>query len=452
MNKLVRVTAAAIAAFSLTATAACSSSGGGGEGDGGSGEPVTLEYWLWDDLQAPLYQACADSFTAANPNITVNLTQTAWAQYWQNLTTQITAGSAPDVFTNQISYFAQFVETNQVLDLTPYVEASEIDLTAYTPGTPERWVLDGKRYGLPKDWDTVGLLYNVEVATEAGYSAEDIAALEWNPTDGGTFEEFIRAMAEDAQGRDGNDPAFDAGDVVRYGYYPEWGDGAVGQNGWGNFAHANGFTFTDDQGIPTTFNYDSPELAETATWFQSMIQQGIAPQFDAQSSLGTQAVMENGDAAATVAGSWLASTYLDESATVEFAFAPVPAGPEGRFAASNGLSDAVWAGTDHPEEAYEWVEYLASAECQEQVAEAGVIFPALTSATEIALAAREEQGIDSSAFVDRVEAGETFAIPVFQQASEVNLIVQDAMQAIAQGAPAQPTLAAADQEVEALFR
>ena len=34
-----------------------------------SGEADTIEYWRWDANQLPAYQACADAFTAANPNI-----------------------------------------------------------------------------------------------------------------------------------------------------------------------------------------------------------------------------------------------------------------------------------------------------------------------------------------------------------------------------------------------
>ncbi len=443
MKKMTK--AVAVGAAGLLALTGCS----GGSGDGG--EAVTLEYWLWDDTQAPLYQACADAFHEKNENITINITQTGWAQYWQNLSTQITAGTAPDVFTNQISYYLQFAQNNQLLDLTPYVEASEIDFADYKPGLAERWVSDGKRYGLPKDWDAVGLLYNVKAAQDAGFTEEQLQSLTWNPEDGGTFAELVKAMTVDSSGRNGLDPNFDKNNVVRYGYYPEWADGAVGQNGWGNFAQSNGFTFSDDEGVPTTFNYGSPELVETLSWMQSLIQDGYAPAFDAQSTLGTQAVMENENVASTITGSWMASTYLAEDAPVEFAFAPVPEGPDGRKAATNGLADSIWAGTDHPEEAYKWVEYLASAECQDSVGEAGIIFPALNSGTDAALSAREAEGIDSSAFVSVADAGETYPIPAFERSAEVNTIVQDAMQAIAQGADAQEELTKANDAVEALF-
>lgn len=436
--------------FAILAAGAVLLSACGGSNSSASGDDVTLEYWMWDDTQVPLYQTCADDFTAANPEITINITQTAWGQYWQNLSTQIAAGSAPDVFVNHVSYAPQFVENNQLLDVTSQVESSDVDLTAFAENTPEMWEFDGRRYGLPKDWDTMGLLYNVEAATEAGFTAEDMNSLTWNPEDGGTFGEFVKATTIDSSGNTGLDPEFNKDDVAQYGYYPEWADGAVGQNGWGTFAGANGFTYSDEEGLPSSFNYDSPEMIETAAWLQSLIDDGYAPPFDEQSTLGTDAIMKNGNAASTIAGSWTVSTYLTEDAT-EFNYALVPEGPAGRAAAMNSLSDAIWAGSKHPEEAFKWVSYMASPDCQDKVGEAGTIFPALKSGTDVAMQAREEQGFDSTAFVTVVDNGETYTVPAMSNGTEIGTIIQDAMQAIAQGADPKATLEDANTQAEALF-
>ena len=40
---------------------------------------------------------------------------------------------------------------------------------------------DGKRYGLPKDWDTMALFYNTAMTDAAGLTAEQMANLGMEP-------------------------------------------------------------------------------------------------------------------------------------------------------------------------------------------------------------------------------------------------------------------------------
>ena len=153
------LTAAAALALPL---AACSN----GSDAGNAGGKVTLNYWLWDDKQQPAYQECADAFTKADPDVTVKITQTAWDQYWQNLTAQLASGSAPDVWTDHASYYPQFVSSNQILDIQPFVDKDHVDLTQYQAGLADLFVKDGKRYGLSKDWDTMAVVYNTALVKD----------------------------------------------------------------------------------------------------------------------------------------------------------------------------------------------------------------------------------------------------------------------------------------------
>ncbi|MCK2218675.1 sugar ABC transporter substrate-binding protein [Actinomadura sp. ATCC 31491] len=437
-----------------TTLTACGGSGKDEPGDGAAAGPVTLDYWLWDDKQLASYQACADAFHQANPNITVKITQTAWAQYWQNLTTQLAAGEAPDVWTDQVSYYPQFVSSNQILDIQPYVTADKIDLGQYQEGLADLWVKDGKRYGLPKDWDTEAIVYNSEMLGKAGVRASELADLTWNPADGGTFERVIAKLTRDEQGRDGLDPAFDKDHVAVYGYLPEWNDGSQGQNGWGELAAANGWTYLDKNPWGTRFKYDDPKLVETIAWYKKLTDKGYAPRFDKQSTLGIDAVMNSGKAALTIAGSWTINTYLGDDAKQKFALAPLPVGPAGaRKSAINGLSDAIWAGTENKDAAWKWVKYLGSTACQDVVGGNAAVFPAIKTSTEKALAAHQAKGRDVQVYVDYTKTpGGTFLLPITEHGTEVSQIVQDAIQAVSLGRlePAE-ALQKANQQVNALF-
>jgi len=66
---------------------------------------------------------------------------------------------------------------------------------------------------------------------------------------------------------------------------------------------------------------------------------------------------------------------------------PYPGRP--RAQAFNGLANSIWAGTKNPAASVKWVEYLASADCQDVVASKAVVFPAIKSSSEKAAAAFE---------------------------------------------------------------
>ena len=445
---MIRKVLAGAAALSLALAAGCS------DPDGGSAGAVTLNYWLWDDNQKASYQQCADAFHTADPGITIKITQTAWDQYWQNLTTQLASGQAPDVWTNQGSYYPQFVTAGQILDVQPFVDADKVDLNQYQAGLADLFTKDGKRYGLPKDWDTMALVYNTDQLKKQGVDPAALTDLTWNPADGGTFQEVIAKATVDANGRNGLDPAFDKSKVKTYGFLPEWSDGSQGQNGWGNLAASLGWTYLDKNPWGTRYRYDDPRLAQVIDWYKSLIAKGYSPALDKASTLSRDALMNAGKGAITITGSWMINSYLGDSAKVKFAFAPLPAGPQGRKSAINGLSDAIWAGTEHKDAAWKWVKFLGSADCQNLVGESGAVFPAIKSASEKALAAHQSKGHDVQPFVDQAQAPDgTFFLPITDHGKEVSQIVQDAIQSVAlgQAAPAD-ALKKANDQVNGLFK
>lgn len=88
---------------------------------------TTIRYTLWDANQLPAYQQCADAFSEQNPDIQIAIEQLGWDDYWTNLTTGFVAGTAPDVFTNHLSRYPEFVANNQLVDLQPLVERDGVD-------------------------------------------------------------------------------------------------------------------------------------------------------------------------------------------------------------------------------------------------------------------------------------------------------------------------------------
>ncbi|HEX2402979.1 MAG TPA: extracellular solute-binding protein, partial [Mycobacterium sp.] len=204
----------------------------------------------------------------------------------------------------------------------------------------------------------------------------------------------------------------------------------------------------------TRYNFDDPKLAATINWYKQLIDKGYAPKFDKQSTLGRDAVMDAGQGAITITGSWTINSYLSSTAKQKYGFAPLPVGPAGRKTAINGLSDAIFAGTTHKDQAWQWVKFLASSACQDLVAKNAVVFPAIKDATDKSLAAHQAKGQDVHVFTDEAKAtGGTFFLPITDHGNEISQTMQDAIQSIILGqTDAASGLKKANDTVNAMFK
>lgn len=438
---------AAVATVPLV-VAGCSSSNGSGS------DSQAITYWLWDSNQQAAYEQCAADFEESS-GISVTIEQYGWSDYWQGLTTGFASGTAPDVFADHLSYFPEFVSQGQLLDISDRVSADAVDLAIYQDGLADLWTdQDGGRYGLPKDFDTVATFYNEQLATEGGYTPEQLAALAWNPVDGGTFQRTVAHLTVDRNGVRGDEPGFDKNDVAVYGLALS-GNGlnASGQQTWAPYALSNDWYFGDKTPWTSEWNFGDSEFAETLTWYKGLIDAGYMPSVDI--ALSEQDPLNGylaGRYAMVTDGSWMASSYLGQD-SVPTAVAPTPIGPDGeRASVFNGLSDGIWAGTDNPDAAWKWVSYLGSAACQDVVAEAAVVFPAVKTSTEKAEAAFTAKGWDVSAFTVQVADGTTELLPIADHWSDVNDTMTATVEAFLKGVSDSDAFSASNEQINALFR
>lgn len=397
----------------------------------GSAHAVEIKYVLWDSNQRPAYQSCANEFQKQNKDITIKITQQGWDDYWTGISTGFISGTAPDVFTNHLAKYPEFAKNNQLVDLAPFIQRDKVDIGIYSAGLYDIWGRGGKQYGLPKDWDTIGMIVNMDLAKKAGVSAADLQNMTWNPKDGGSFEQIVRKLTTDAAGNSAASAKFDKSKVAVYGYQNPGSGGMMGQTEWSHFAVSNGFKF-QDKPWDAKYYYDDPKLAETMSWLAGLPGKGLSATAEDVSKLGSDAMFIAGKAAIVPQGSWMI-THFASNAKFPYAWVPLPKGPIGQRATMfNGLADSIWVGSKHKEEAWKWVKFLGSPACQEIVAKAGVVFPAVKGMPEKAIAAQKAKGVDSSAFLEMTK-GKTFLAPIADNGSQVNDIMDNAMQAILRG-------------------
>lgn len=209
----------------------------------------------------------------------------------------------------------------------------------------------------------------------------------------------------------------------------------------------------DEDPWGTEYQYADPALQETIAWWRSLIEKGYMPPLEvAEAGVAVSDQFGAGRYAMSTNGSWMIGTYYGFDG-VDTGVAPTPVGPDGERASMfNGLADSISAGTDNPEGAQQWVEFLASPECQTIVGEAGVVFPAIPEATEVARQAFEAKGVNVDPFLTHVENDTTFLHPITDHASDVEAIMAPAMDSIMSFQAEPDSLTQANDQVNALFQ
>jgi len=192
MKKLRWITSL-LAAMALVA-AACSGDDGGGETDsdrqaGGSGEPVTLDFWVFGEGGIGSFlETLEQGFEAENPNIDLNITNYPEENYGVKLDTAIAAGKVPDL---TVFPDAQQVREGLILPLDDLAQEHDLDLASYVPAVVEGGLEDGLGCGFEGQLWCLGsyagstqMLYNKDMFDAAGieYPAP------WPPM---TPEEFV---------------------------------------------------------------------------------------------------------------------------------------------------------------------------------------------------------------------------------------------------------------------
>ncbi|MFI9585484.1 ABC transporter substrate-binding protein [Streptomyces sp. NPDC052236] len=430
----IRRSAPLLGALALSLTAGCAS----GTSSDSASSSREVSYWLWDSNQLPAYQACAKSFEKLNPGLDVKITQLGWDDYWTKLTASFIAGTEPDVFTDHIQKFGQFADLKVLAPLDELPLTSKIKDSDYQPGLGASWTgQDGHRYGAPKDWDTVALFYNKKMAASAGLSAESLNTLDWNPTDGGTFEKAIAHLTVDAKGVRGDEPGFDKNHVKVYGLATNDAGDGDGQTQWSSFTASAGWTYTDKKAWGTHYNYDQEAFQSTISWYFGLAKKGfLAPHKDWSQSNGTDVQVGTGKAAVAMHGSWMIKNFYGLKG-IDVGTALTPVGPTGKRATMlNGLADSITKNAPNKKGAEKWVAHLASNACQKTVGGHGIVFPATKDGTAAAVASFKKQGIDVTAFTKPVTDKTTFPFPITNYAADVYALMRPAMQDIyANGAP-----------------
>jgi len=443
------------AALALGLVTSCGTSGAGGT-------TGVVEYWLWDSAQQPGYQKCADVFHQQNPGLSIHISQYGWDTYWSKLTAGFIADTAPDVFTDHLSKFAQYVDLKVLRPLDDLGPTSDIRDADYQQGLAQLWKgQDGKRYGAPKDWDTIAIFYDNAALKAAGVEPAALQNLDWNPQDGGTFEKLVAHLTVDANGIRGDEPGFDKTKVKVHGLSAEGSGGAGwGQTQWSPFTGSAGWRATDRNPWGTRFNLDQPVLQETLGWYFGLVRKGYMASYEeigGANPIGTDKQIQSGTAAMGFSGSWMISTFSKltdaNGKKLDIGIAPTPVGPTGKRASMfNGLADSITTLSKQPDNAAKWVKFMSGEQCQNIIGQSGVVFPARPNGTNLAVAYNKtERKLDVTPFTRQVAEKTTFLFPVTTNAADITALMAPRLDAVYIGSSPISSLTELNNQLNALF-
>ena len=133
--------------------------------------PVSFDWWhiTTADVGKADFQAIADAYMAAHPNVKINITVIENDSYKTKLATSLQAGDVPDLFQSWGGAgMAQQADAGLLKDITADVSswASTIN-----PGAMSIYQYNGTQYGIPWDMGMIGFWYNKALFEQAGITA-----------------------------------------------------------------------------------------------------------------------------------------------------------------------------------------------------------------------------------------------------------------------------------------
>lgn len=143
-------------------------------GSSSSSGPVTLTYGWWSNgtVKDNAMKAWVQSFTKVYPNIKINPEILTWADYWNKLQTTVAGGNAYDIVGMAGSMAAPYFDQKALLDLSQFSDLSDATKNLFTSGMQMcNW--KSTQYSLPVGIYVPLLGYNKSLLSKANVPFPD---------------------------------------------------------------------------------------------------------------------------------------------------------------------------------------------------------------------------------------------------------------------------------------
>ncbi len=334
------------AATDDTATAPAATEGTAPTEAAGENEKITITFSLWGDpAEQETTQKALDVYNDQQDKVYVKALQIGRDEYNEKLQTMATSNEMPD---------CGMVAEDTVIGWARDGLLSDVDIYAGQENMPLDYLAfkyNGKTVAYSAANEVLGLWYNKKMFDDAGVPYPP-ATLDkaW------TWDEFIdvaKKLTLDANGKHPGEAGFDKNNIVQYGAY-------VNQYTWQLevWALSNGGSFFSPDGKSVTFDDAAVEAMQKV--FDLHLVENVAPLNDGTQDNGFSSSLGAGNVAMCTEGQW-ATGFRADLDGIDYGVGVLPYMKQ-KVNICTGGPTGVFATTEHPEEAAEFLRWYNSEE------------------------------------------------------------------------------------------
>ncbi|WP_435742499.1 ABC transporter substrate-binding protein [Microbacterium sp. PMB16] len=348
MSPSIKKSLLGISAIAASATLLLSGCSGSTDDAGGGDDTVVVSAWASSEEETAALESQIAVAQEQNPDLTIELRTSPWADYFTKMTTDLASGNMACVAAMNSSMLTGYTDGFRALSDAD-LKTAGIDRDDYADGAMDILSANDSLFGIPWDIATMVIFTNQDLLDTAGVS----------PQPGWTFDEFRdAAKATTTDGKDG----FAVG---------------ISPSTW----QAIPMSISRTQPVNEDGELDlvNPDFAEAANAFADLVLKDkvAQPVASAADANWARDQYSNGNAAMVIDGSWNAGAYLANEAGFAAGIATLPAADGAEplsmiLGSGYGLSQSC----ENTDAALRVLGSLSSPEVQDEIAESGRGYPA----------------------------------------------------------------------------